>query len=119
MSIINLTQHQATNEQVEAGVVACSRPEVLKVLLTFDSLPTRWEIQEAATELTLLAIQSGCKKAMVGGAPFLMGTLETTLKEAGIQPLYAFSVRESVESTDANGVVTKTARFKHLDFVEV
>ena len=119
MSIVNLTQHAATAEQVEAGVVAAPRQELLKLLLTFDTLPSAAEIDESAVELTILAIMSGCKKAMIGGAPFLMGALAATLQEAGIQPVFAFSVRESVESTDATGAVVKTAVFRHKGFVEV
>jgi len=56
---------------------------------------------------------------MIGGAPFLMSALEDALVIAGITPLYAFSVRESVEAEQADGSVRKVAVFRHLGFVEV
>jgi hypothetical protein len=56
--------------------------------------------------------------AMIGGAPFFMSTLEKTLKEYGIKPLYAFSKRESVEENE-NGIIIKKSIFKHIGFVEV
>ena len=56
-------------------------------------------------------------KAMIGGAPYLMSELEKELWYRGIEPVYAFTKRESVESVDENGNVTKTAIFKHAGFV--
>ena len=56
-------------------------------------------------------------KAMIGGAPYLMAELEKELWYRGIEPVYAFTKRESVETTDENGNVTKTAVFKHAGFV--
>jgi hypothetical protein len=55
---------------------------------------------------------------MIGGAPFLMAHLQYDLFEKRIKPLYAFSVRESVENTLPDGRVIKTAAFKHLGFYE-
>jgi len=46
-----------------------------------------------------------------------MGPPETALAERGIAPLYAFSMRESAEETQADGTVIKKNRFKHLGFV--
>ena len=56
-------------------------------------------------------------KAMIGGAPYLMAELEKELWHLGIEPVYAFSRRESVETVGENGEVTKTAVFKHIGFV--
>lgn len=59
MKIVNLTQHAGTAEQLAAGVADLGATSLeLKRLLTFDSLPTREEIEARA--------------AMIGGAPFLM-----------------------------------------------
>ena len=56
-------------------------------------------------------------KCMIGGAPYLMAELEKELWHRGIEPVYSFSTRQSVESTDAEGNVTKTSVFKHIGFV--
>jgi hypothetical protein len=131
--ILNLTQHAATQDQLEAGVVdlvGFYKDKLVKAL-TFTTLPSAAEIQAAAEQIASLARffanqehlhghpPSSCATAMIGGAPFLMGMLEEALHSQGFAPVYAFSVRESVENTDANGVVTKTAMFKHCGFVTV
>lgn len=115
--IVNLTQHQATEAQKEAGVVESICPSVVNILLTFDSIPTKQEMKSRAGDLVLLAIDSGAKEAMIGGAPFFMSTLEKALKDAEIKPLYAFSKRESVDEPQEDGSVRKTTVFNHLGFV--
>ncbi|MHB0929605.1 MAG: hypothetical protein ACYC3W_12015, partial [Candidatus Nanopelagicales bacterium] len=55
--------------------------------------------------------------AMIGGAPFLMAPLEKALLSIGINPVFAFSERKSVEAHGADGTVTKTQVFKHVGFV--
>lgn len=154
MSIINVTQHKPTPEQIEAGVV--DLPEHLKnkiaELLTFDNLPSKNSIKAVAhtiailvnefifentdytglSEAEKLAYQLDSKhaiktllnsythpKVLIGGAPFLMSELEGAFKGLNITPVYAFSKRESVERTLADGSIEKVVVFKHLGFVEV
>ena len=54
---------------------------------------------------------------MIGGAPFLMGPLEAALLKDNRVPVYAFSVRESVEAPQADGSVRKANVFRHGGFV--
>ena len=149
--IINATQHSATPEQLEAGVCASNYEAKLREWLTFDSMPSRLEIQQhaqfiagyvvdqameiinsadfdedhhkALQQLTRMPAyrETICKsfriKCMIGGAPYLMTELEKELWHLGIEPVYAFSRRESVETVGENGEVTKTAVFKHIGFV--
>lgn len=121
MAILNLTQHNATPEQIDAGVIEL-QPEVkqvLKGLLDFQQLPSSDEVLIRAVAITKIAKEHGASTAMIGGAPFLMGTLETVLKDNGIKPLYAFSQRISIERVNPDGSVVKTSEFKHMGFVEV
>ena len=113
--ILNLTQHSATAEQVAAGVITYA-PGAVKVLLDFATLPTVADIWQRARQLAQLAKASGASHAMIGGAPFLLKELEFQLKSVGVIPLYAFSVRESVEAVQPDGSVVKTAVFKHVGF---
>ena len=127
--IINLTQHPATSEQAAAGVVDLQGDSLLalKQALTFDILPTRGDVQDRAHYITRLAFSNGLggdldddpmpTLAMIGGAPFLMSALESALMDECISPLYAFSVRDSVEITQPDGSVVKTNVFKHAGFV--
>lgn len=113
--IMNLTQHVGTPDQ---GVSEPAEKGAVKALLDFSTLPSRGEIADRAEKLAALAVAAGAEAAMIGGAPYLMGPLEAALKAAGVRPLYAFSVRESVETTGADGKVVKTAIFRHAGWVE-
>ncbi|HEY5383565.1 MAG TPA: hypothetical protein VIJ88_03365 [Candidatus Paceibacterota bacterium] len=115
--ILNLTQHAATAEQIAAGVVEPADKIVVQALLTFEELPTAGEIKRRARSLSEFAATSGCKTAMIGGAPFFMGPLEYALATAGIKALYAFSRRETVEEKLPDGGVKKTQVFRHAGFV--
>jgi len=114
--VINLTQHPATQEQILAGVKDHTNRTHLVRLLTFDHLPSREEIEAAATGLAELTC--GFAAAMIGGAPYLMGPLERALRRVGVQPLYAFSVRESTEETQPDGSIRKVNVFRHAGFVD-
>ena len=127
--IINLTQHQASAEQVAVGVVdlPAEMRECLQAALTFDACPTADEIRERAEIVAELACFNGLsgddgdspmpEAAMIGGAPFLMGALERALKIVGITAVYAFSVRESVDQPQPDGSVRKVTVFRHAGFV--
>ena len=114
--IINTTQHAATAEQLRAGVVDMPEParsELIK-LLTFEELPTSEIIHERAynicelVESTFSEVEP--KVLLLGGAPFLMSTLEIFAILRGWTPVYAFSKRVTVK---------KTSVFRHEGFVEV
>lgn len=123
--IFNLTQHPASQEQLAAGVVDLHGParDLLIAALTVDTLPTRDEIEHRAAKIAnMMSVlrnpdySTGCT-VMIGGAPWMMSALEHQLHIRGINAVYAFSVRESVESVQADGSVRKTAVFRHAGFI--
>lgn len=117
--IINLTQHTANAEQIEAGVFEPQDKGAVQALLTFEN-PESLEFfarEDRAEKLAAIAVASGAKCAMIGGAPFFMAELERALINAGISPVYAFSRRESVDAVQPDGSVRKVAVFRHLGFV--
>ena len=118
--ILNLTQHKATPSQINEGVVEPDEEIKARIrrLLTFDELPTVKEIERRAEELAKIVEQLGFKKAMIGGAPYLIVPLEEALLWRGIQPLYAFSKRQVEEQQLPDGTVIKKQIFKHLGFIE-
>jgi len=120
MKIANLTQHNSTKEQQEIGVVdLIERQDEIKTLLTFDEIPTKEEMEDRAERLVRIVKEEGIfDSAMIGGAPFFMSTLEKVLKENGIQPLYAFSKRISIEE-EQNGQIIKKSIFKFEGFVKI
>lgn len=91
--------------------------ERIKKALTFNTLPMLWEIHKSAAFLAEVAKTYGVKEAMIGGAPYLMSSLEEALYEVGIWSLYSFSVRESKEEHLPDGSVRKVNVFKHVGFV--
>ena len=135
--ILNLTQHDPTPEQIEAGVtcgdITDAQELELRKLLNFETLPTPTEVRQRAQQIAAyaaktttlvdyggdsgLCVNEPLRFAMIGGAPFLMAPLEDALRRVGITPLYAFSTRESVEQVQADGSVRKTAVFRHQGFV--
>ena len=130
MSIINLTQHPATQEQKDAGVrdVAPELQGKLRQLLTFDTLPTIQELRGRAYQLFQLfedvtlddnweTERQFWPSVMIGGAPYLMSHLEECFLSSGICVVYAFSQRKSVEEHQADGSVVKRTVFVHEGFV--
>lgn len=123
MIIINLTQHFATPEQKEAGVV--DLPDKMRqraiAAMTFDDLPTEADVVKAADELTAIA-REACKAhdthhVMIGGATYLMNSLHCILLVHDMTPLYAFSKRDSKDEEQEDGSVRKVTVFRHLGFV--
>ena len=124
--IINLTQHNATPEQIAQGVVEPSpfMKERVRELLTFDEPPDPAEIIRRAEEFAALAYEivtaeydAETVTVMVGGAPFFISALERELMFRGMDPVYAFSMRESIDQAQEDGSVRKVAVFRHLGFV--
>lgn len=117
MRIINLTLHEAASEQKADGVFeALDRPAVAR-LLTFETCPDRAEIARRAEALATIAREARAEAAMIGGALYLMAPLEAALRQVGIKPVYAFSVRVSSEERQADGSMRKTQVFRHSGWV--
>jgi len=125
--ILNLTQHQATKEQAEAGIVEPCEKKYIQKLLTFNEFPSRELIKKRAKLLAgyahLWFNRKGVdkyheRKALIGGAPYIMSALENELKKYRIEPLYSFSQRIS-EEKEIDGKVVKTNVFKHIGFIKV
>ena len=120
--IINLTQHSFTIDQLQdiesKGLDVVEIDQSFKSLLNFETLPETHIVRGRADDLSLIAEEAGASFAMIGGAPYLMAPLEESLFRRGIKPLYAFSVRSSIERTKEDGTVEKLSIFKHLGFIE-
>jgi len=145
--ILNLTQHKATREQCDEGVVDLT-PELqdkLKCLLTFNELPTSVEIKSRADEIYALVVEfvtsddSPIKdevknlideNGLVNETEFKKFNLKFMIGGAPylMRPLineltylgeclFSFTERNSVEVTEPSGSVTKKSIFKHAGFV--
>lgn len=129
MKILNLTQHAATPEQIEGGVVdlPAETAQRLASLLTFDRIPNPVDMVIRAEAIALIAEAApgntdqdapGFTAVMIGGAPFFMPALTEILDRHGMMVLCAFSRRESAEERTPDGGVRKVAVFRHLGFVD-
>ena len=56
------------------------------------------------------------EQAMVGGAPWMMAPLVAALRARAIEPVFAFSRRESAEQTMPDGSVRKINTSRHAGF---
>jgi hypothetical protein len=119
MRIINLTQHVSTTEQLSAGVFEPDNKFEIRELLTFNVIPQGNDIKRKASLLADIAETNGATHAVIGGAPFFMSALENALLERDVQPIYAFSVRDSVEETMPDGSVVKRNIFRHAGFIGI
>lgn len=123
MRILNLTQHKATPQQVQAGVVDPHDVDAknVQLLLTFDELPSISVIERRAEQLAQLARElcrvDKCNAVMIGGAPYLMPELECALRRQGLRYCYAFSKRVAEDQPQAGGSVRKVQIFRHAGFI--
>jgi len=127
--ILNLTQHPASADQLAVGVVDLAGEELaaLKQALTFDTCPGVEDIRQRAEFVAELACMNGLsgdegdspmpQQAMIGGALWLMAPLAAKLRARSIEPVFAFSVRETEEQQQPDGSVRKVAVFRHAGFV--
>ena len=115
--IVNLTQHKASVDQVAAGVVDLDDSNNLKQLLNFETCPAADDIRQRAAAITELAVKAGAKQVMIGGALWLMAPLINELNKHGIEAVFAFSIRDTAETTLPDGRLVKTTVFKHAGFV--
>jgi len=115
--ILNLTQHPATSDQIEAGVIEPKDKEKVRELLTFNELPSYEEVMSKAQALADIAVEHGVTKAMIGGALFFMTPLAAILRCRGVTPLFSFTKRMVEEKVLEDGTVEKKAVFKHEGWI--
>jgi hypothetical protein len=114
-AILNLTQ-----DQIDAGVVEPNYKSKQRIiqLLSFEEVPTRKELIERAKALSEIVYGLGYRKAMIGGASYLMGLLSFHLQARGITPLHSFTKRNTIEVNQPDGTVKKVVTFKHITLIE-
>lgn len=125
MAILNLTQHNATDDQLASGIIdlPADFQTALKSLLTFPTTYTRADLEYRALQIHEL-IRDMCGEhfgappkhaldgVMIGGMPSFMPVLEATLVSKGIRVGYACTERQSIDK-EIDGKVVKTAIFVH------
>lgn len=133
MPILNFTQHDCTQDQLDAGILDCDpeyKQELVR-LLTFEEIPTSSEVWNRAVRIVtlfeLVAVSMGYTYGneqtslhpMIGGVPFLMSLLEDAFEDAGLTPYYAFSKRVSEDQVQPDGSIKKVSTFKHVGLYKV
>lgn len=116
MKRVNLTRHKASPEQ-NCAPRDSETEKRIKELVLFETLPTVYELEKRALALARLAYNLDATEAMIGGAGYLMPYLERALTGLGIEPVYAFSQRESSEVVQPDGSTRKVTTFRHIGFV--
>ena len=115
MNVVNLTQHNATVEQIKDGVF--DLPDQLRQrlveLLTFPADYSRDDLEKAAQGIVSLVKEVDCFRTMIGGMPSFMPVLERALAKEGCAVGYARTERVSVDQVQADGSVRKVSVFQH------
>ena len=118
--ILNLTQHNATADQINAGIndLPVDFQNTLKGLLTFPTQYTRDDLEYRSLQIHEL-VRDFCgtseevlEGVMIGGMPSFMPVLESVLISKGIKVGYACTERKSVDK-EVDGKIIKTAVFVH------
>lgn len=123
--MLNITQHTATAEQLQDGVVEPSQEIKAQIqkLITFDKtvMSEPEQIWNRAKALVALVKREypEIHKVMIGGALYFMPALTREFKEHGYEVFFSYSDRVSQETHNPDGSVTKTLVFKHLGWVAV
>jgi len=118
MNILNLTQHAATEDQLNAGVIDLQGDlkTALVEAITFPAVYDHEELVSRAKRVVGIVRDSqvDCQHVMIGGMPSFMPVLQNVLQSAGYRVGYACTDRVSVDVPDGNGGVRKTSVFKHV-----
>lgn len=125
--IFNLTQHQATPEQIAQGLVEpdAETKKEIQDLLTFTAADIQADkVAERAEALVELLqehwnVSANCrfdKRVLIGGLPAMMRPLVNILENKNYIPMFAHSDRVSVDQPQADGSVKKVAVFQHQFF---
>lgn len=119
MAILNLTQHNATADQLAAGIIdlpAEFKAELVKII-TFPAIYDKYELELRARRVYSLILDLPCNikvdGVMIGGMPSFMPVLEKELVECGVRVGYACTERQSVDK-EVDGKIIKTAIFVHV-----
>ena len=115
MAILNLTQHNATADQIKEGIenVPSRIKADLEGLLTFPADYDLTLLVTRAKALARLAYTLQYDAVMIGGLPALMGHLERELISLGIAVSYARTERVSVDQPQPDGSNKKVSVFRH------
>lgn len=121
MAILNLTQHNSTADQINAGIIdlPVDFKTALVAAITFPAIYNKTDLESAAGKVYELVrdyipyLLDGFEGVMIGGMPSFMPVLENLLISKGIRVGYACTERKSVDKTLPDGSVQKTAVFVH------
>ena len=126
--IVNLTQDKATLDHKNWFVFDLPDEERAKLvtLLTFAEIPTRCEIRDRASQISIMAAYARQARfkgilyadwppfgAMVGGSGPLVESLRSMLQGNGIRPLRSFTKQRIIEAPDGQGGISRTSIFRH------
>lgn len=114
----NVSQHIASEAQIEDGVVEPQNKERFTDLLTFTVLPSREEIWSRAEKIIMEVQEEGWTTIMVGCAQFFASELERAAERKNIKIVYSFSLRVSEEKVMPDGTVKKIGYFVHQGFIQ-
>lgn len=122
MKVFNLTKHQMTQDQLEAGGVNVPAAQSANNLQDFMAVPSDADLKYRAEELVKLAIGAGASHGdgvMIAGAMYFIPALVQAARDAGLIPTFSFTQRKAVEDKLPDGSVKLAYVFKHEGWVYI
>ena len=121
--ILNLLQKKVTPELEALGVVEYpARAELMNMML-FKMAPTVEEVELVSSQLaaTVAAYcrRHGIKKVLIGGAPYMISSLEAALMSHGLLPVYQYTHRVCTGFKHINGKEVAIYKFEPNGLVDM
>ena len=122
MKVFNLTKHQMTQDQLEAGGVNVPAAQSANNLQDFMAVPSHEELESRANALMNLASAAGAELGdgvMIAGAMYFIPALVQAARNSGFTPTFSFTQRKAVEDKLPDGSVKLSYVFKHESWVHI
>lgn len=112
--LVNCTKHMSSDVIIPDGYSGLNftiidpsprdKERILELQDFNSGVPDFDDIKRRASAIAEIVARYGTKYAWVGGAGYLMSSLEAELKRRGINPVYSWSRRDYMEITDDKGI---------------
>ena len=122
MKVFNLTKHQMTQDQLEAGGVNVPAAQSANNLQDFMAVPSHEELESRANALMNLASAAGAELGdgvMIAGAMYFIPALVQAARNSWFTPTFSFTQRKAVEDKLPDGSVKLSYVFKHESWVHI
>lgn len=116
MKVFNLTKHPMTQGQLDDGGVNLPTAQQASNLHDFTVMPSNHDMKLRADALMQIAVDHGSAQGdgvLLAGAMYFVPVLVKAAKDRGFKPVFSFTQRVAVETTNPDDTVSLSYVFKH------